>query len=108
MTVSIHDELADRASAIADDAHNAQLDAEREKADLEQKLLATKARVDSLRSLPERHAAFLQTLEGNEMFCPVCWLEHDKKSRVHAIGGGTDAEDFFRCSSCKEEFSVRF
>ena len=101
--MSIFDELADVATAIAD-RHVHELEAaEIEYAKLETELLAAKTRVDSLRSLPERQTAFNKRLANAEPACPVCWFQYGVWSAVRDIGGAGD-DDRFRCSRCRTEF----
>jgi hypothetical protein len=43
---------------------------------------------------------------GRDYQCPRCWIDHEKRSVLSPIGGGTSREDFWRCRTCGFEMST--
>jgi rubredoxin len=57
-------------------------------------------------SLSEDRLMRFEPQIGRDFQCPRCWIEHEKRSVLSAIGGGTNREDFWRCSACGFEMST--
>ena len=103
--MSIGDQLREYAAQIAEQNQERQAGLEREILDLETKAAQKKALVDALRFGPQRLLDFQFKL-GADYQCPRCWINHEKRSALTPIGGGTNTEDFFRCHTCGNTFSV--
>jgi hypothetical protein len=39
--------------------------------------------------------------------CPFCWMQRERGAALYSIGGGTRDADYYRCSECSTEITVR-
>ncbi|HEV8015845.1 MAG TPA: hypothetical protein VGP48_09945 [Stellaceae bacterium] len=94
----IAEQMAEYASARASQHQRELKEAELRKAEIEAKLRSANAALDRL--------ANFQVKIGADYQCPACWIENETKAILRPVGGGTDADDFFRCNKCGAEFNV--
>lgn len=103
--MSIEAELQQYASDLNADLHQKELRLNREKADLEEKLLLVQVSLDVVGSRKERLSSLFNELRGR-LVCPSCFIQEEVWAEVIPIPSETDREDLFRCKRCRTEFSV--
>lgn len=52
--------------------------------------------------------ASIYPITAGQSMCPVCWMAGRDGAYLGPMGGGTDNADFFRCSTCGNQFEVPF
>jgi hypothetical protein len=65
---------------------------------------AIKAQLDAANLCDDRLSNF-QSDNGRDFFCPRCWVQSGKQSKLTTIPSETD-EDSLRCRTCNSKFSV--
>ncbi|MFK4507666.1 hypothetical protein IQ17_03313 [Bradyrhizobium daqingense] len=73
-----------------------------------QELRAELQKVENELSVAEGAAAraSIYPMTGGQSMCPNCWVDGRGDSYLHAIGGGTDRSDFYRCGTCNAKHAV--
>lgn len=79
-------------------ARGAQLKTELEQ--IEARKAEIEAKLNAIRGLPERLFHYGRHL-GADFQCPLCWIEHEKSSRMTPT-----PDDSFRCDACNSTFKV--
>ena len=103
--MSIEHEILKIAGEIAERLEATEACLHQEALNFEAKAAAKHAARNLARGARKRLANFEVEFRGYYL-CPTCWIEHETRSPMRAIGGGTDTVDFFRCTSCDQRFSV--
>ena len=103
--MSVKSELAAQAVEFAERFQQRRATLEDEKRDLKSKLLTAETQLNAISGLEKRVASFHQELSAG-LICPSCWIQENIRAPDDAIGGGTEDEDFFRCTHCKSVFSA--
>jgi hypothetical protein len=80
-------------------------DLETKLAEIEAQQRTTQAELDSVQQAFRQLASFPEANRG-ERICIHCWLQQVRSPLV-TKGGGTGAEDFFKCPACKREYSEK-
>ncbi len=103
--MSIGGEIRQVAQDLARNAQSHLSEIEREIAEIEERKTALMAQREFSRGAEERLFRF-QPQIGGDFQCPRCWVDHEKRSVLTPIGGGTQREDFWRCHTCGFEMST--
>jgi len=74
-------------------------------AEIEARKVAIEAELHTANLARKRIANFKVQI-GADYQCPRCWIEHETRSALIPISGGTRDEDFFRCSTCHYELTI--
>ena len=107
LMVSISNELLNVATRIAQNAQLRLAALDQEEAGLD----ARKAEIGAERkeiSVAAQRAVGFRPQVGTEFQCPRCWVDYERRARLLPVGGGTKAEDYFRCRTCGFEYAVTF
>ena len=43
---------------------------------------------------------------GDDYTCYYCMLDNRQVSKLYALGGGTETEEYLKCPKCKSEFTI--
>ena len=103
--MSVISELRQIAGEIAYNVQGRIADLQRELEQVKTRQAEIEAQLNSARLGYQRLFNYQPAL-GTDLQCPSCWIEHEKRSALSSIGGGTDTEDFVRCDICGKEFSL--
>ena len=82
-------------------------DIERELAKIEAQKAKLQAEFHTANLAHERLSRFVPIL-GGDLQCPRCWINHETRAALRAIGGGAKQIDNFRCNTCNETFALTF
>jgi hypothetical protein len=105
--MSIAGEIAQVAAELAQNAQGRVSRLQRELTEVEARKAEIEAQLKTASLLPERVFNFKPRI-GADFQCPRCWIEHEKRSALTPMGGGTSSEDFFRCPACGYELAIPF
>jgi transposase-like protein len=99
--------LIDIAIHLKEDFEARETALQRELQELDARQTAIRA---ELRLAADANDRFVRYQPGSsgDYKCPYCWMRREQRHPVYPIGGGTRNEDYFRCSECNEEITVRF
>ena len=73
-------------------------------AKIEEEKLLLNLRIEAADLTRDRAQTFRPVIDSVRQ-CPHCWIATGIQSALSPIGGGTNTEDFFRCSKCHFEYS---
>jgi hypothetical protein len=99
--------LLEIATDIARHSHQQKTVLEREILGLEAQLAQKKFALDAANLALDR-LANLKVKIGGDYQCPSCWVKDETRSVLKPVGGGTSAEDYFRCPRCELHVTVPF
>jgi hypothetical protein len=102
--VSVVEEIHKAAARIAQGVKARVSRIQGELARVEAKKAAIEAELRATCSMEERLFNFQPQVNGGFQ-CPVCWIEHEKRSMLSPNEGGTAREDFWRCHVCGFDMS---
>ena len=97
--MSVSGTLSELAAEIADNLQQSAVALEPEKLRIQTRLREIEAVGAAARLAHDRLANF-QIKIGADYQCPGCWIEHERRSSLSAVGGGTATEEFFTCHVC--------
>ncbi len=103
--MSIPGEIKQIAARLAVSLHQRAAQLQTDLAEIEAQKAALQTQLDVAR-LSEQRLMNFEPQIGGDFQCPRCWIEHEKRSVLSPIGGGTAHEDFWRCHTCGFEMST--
>jgi DNA repair exonuclease SbcCD ATPase subunit len=59
-------------------------------------------------SLAHERLANYEPILGRDFQCPICWIEHETRSALRPMYGGTRDLDLWRCGTCDTRFDIPF
>lgn len=101
--MSIENELKQQAFDIAQQRLSDLPTQQRRVEQLKTELSEAEARVESLKRVSERLKTF-QPKIGSDYACPRCWIENEIASPLKPIDSDNKREDWWRCTTCRNEF----
>jgi DNA-directed RNA polymerase subunit RPC12/RpoP len=105
--MSIAGQVAQVAAALAQNAQGRMSRLQHELKEIETRKTEIEAQLKVIGLIPERVLNFKPRV-GADFQCPRCWIEHENRSALIPMGGGTSSEDYFRCPDCSYEIAIPF
>jgi transposase-like protein len=93
----LHD-FARRASAETPRLEAELTEIQTRKLDIENKLQAAHLALD--------RATHFIPQSGLTLYCPQCWILHERRSEIYGIPSGKPRVDLFRCNDCGFDYEI--
>jgi hypothetical protein len=103
--MSIESQLKEQAALEADRRLSRLSSLEQKMDRLRGELADVEKAVAAAKEASERLAMY-QPKVGNDYTCFYCMLDNKIVSKLYAMGGGTDTEEYLKCPVCKSEFTI--